>query len=37
MTGLGPHRAGAPVGDCSPPVVGLIGVINSDARVGGDL
>ena len=33
MIGLGPSRTGAPVGVCSPPVVGLSGVIISDDRI----
>ena len=31
--GLGPYATGGPVGVWTPPVVGLIGVINSDGRI----
>ena len=33
VTGLGPYATGGPVGVCTPPVVGLIGVINSAGRI----
>ena len=33
MTGLGLYRTGAPVGVCSPPVVGLTGLIHSEDRI----
>ena len=33
VTGLGPNATGGPVGVCAPPVVGLIGVVDSPGRI----
>ena len=33
MTGLGPHATGGPLGDCTPPVVGLAGVMSSAGKI----
>ena len=33
VTGLGPYATGGPLGDCTPPVIGLKGVINAAGRI----
>ena len=33
MRGLGPYATGGPIGDCTPPFIGLTGVKSCDGKI----